>query len=83
MKLRKEINTTIRNPPMRCPICEQVFEPSESNALPFCSPRCRTVDLGRWLGESYGMPALPDEDALEALTVEQPADDSACGESAQ
>jgi endogenous inhibitor of DNA gyrase (YacG/DUF329 family) len=24
---------------------------------PFCSPRCRKIDLGRWLGEKYGIPA--------------------------
>jgi endogenous inhibitor of DNA gyrase (YacG/DUF329 family) len=24
--------------------------------MPFCSPRCRQVDLGRWLGEKYGLP---------------------------
>jgi endogenous inhibitor of DNA gyrase (YacG/DUF329 family) len=21
---------------------------------PFCSPRCKLIDLGRWLGEEYG-----------------------------
>jgi hypothetical protein len=24
--------------------------------MPFCSPRCRTIDLGRWLDEKYGLP---------------------------
>jgi hypothetical protein len=24
---------------------------------PFCSPRCRKIDLGRWLGERYRLPA--------------------------
>jgi endogenous inhibitor of DNA gyrase (YacG/DUF329 family) len=23
--------------------------------LPFCSERCRLIDLGRWLGEAYGI----------------------------
>lgn len=32
-------------------------------AVPFCSERCRTIDLGRWLGESYQMPVLSDADA--------------------
>jgi uncharacterized protein len=33
-----------------------VFESTESPAMPFCSARCRQIDLGRWLDESYGLP---------------------------
>jgi endogenous inhibitor of DNA gyrase (YacG/DUF329 family) len=44
---------------MRCPICEREFERGDSPAVPFCSERCRLVDLGRWLGEGYAMPAKP------------------------
>ena len=50
---------------MRCPICHTEFDPAKSTALPFCSERCRTIDLGRWLGESYGMPNVPDPEADE------------------
>lgn len=50
---------------MRCPVCEKEFEPATSKALPFCSERCRTIDLGRWLGETYSLPAIPDPDADE------------------
>ena len=39
--------------------------PSTTEASPFCSPRCRLVDLGRWLGEEYRIPAV-DEDDVEA-----------------
>jgi len=28
--------------------------PEKWPELPFCSPRCRLIDLGRWLGEEYG-----------------------------
>lgn len=45
---------------MHCPICEQSFDPASSPAPPFCSERCRTIDLGRWLGERYGLPDMPD-----------------------
>ena len=55
---------------MRCPICQREFEKSESNALPFCSERCRTIDLGRWLGESYRMPVEPDPNADESLDAD-------------
>lgn len=39
-----------------CPICDKNFEREESKTPPFCSSRCRQIDLGRWLGESYGLP---------------------------
>ncbi len=42
-----------------CPICGQ---PAEAETRPFCSPRCKEVDLGRWLGESYAIPALEPPD---------------------
>ncbi len=60
---------------MRCPICQSEFEPDKSSTQPFCSERCRTIDLGRWLDESYTMPVFhnPDE--------EPPAEDDAAGES--
>jgi endogenous inhibitor of DNA gyrase (YacG/DUF329 family) len=50
---------------MRCPICKREFDPSKSGALPFCSERCRTIDLGRWLGEGYALPVAPDPEADE------------------
>ena len=39
-----------------CPICEKKMDahgPNEWPQWPFCSPRCKTIDLGRWLGENY------------------------------
>lgn len=43
-----------------CPICGK---PARVETKPFCSPRCADVDLGRWLGERYVIPAPFDEDA--------------------
>ncbi len=52
---------------MRCPICEREFDPAaEGSAKPFCSERCRTIDLGRWLGESYVAPGAPEIDPNDA-----------------
>ena len=50
---------------MRCPVCNREFESETSTALPFCSERCRTIDLGRWLGEAYQLPVVPDPEADE------------------
>jgi hypothetical protein len=33
--------------------------------FPFCSRRCRTIDLGRWLGEEYRLPAEDGSDLAE------------------
>jgi endogenous inhibitor of DNA gyrase (YacG/DUF329 family) len=29
---------------------------SENPAFPFCSDRCRLIDLGKWLEEAYRVP---------------------------
>ncbi|HEY4234653.1 MAG TPA: DNA gyrase inhibitor YacG [Lacipirellulaceae bacterium] len=50
---------------MRCPTCGNEFDPAKSTAMPFCSERCRTIDLGRWLDEGYGLPRVPDPEADE------------------
>jgi endogenous inhibitor of DNA gyrase (YacG/DUF329 family) len=41
-----------------CPICGR---PAAEPVRPFCSPRCRDVDLNRWLSGSYVIPARDDE----------------------
>ncbi len=50
-------------PPVRCSICGKLFQPQESSAVPFCSERCRLLDLGRWLDEGYGLAIEPEEEA--------------------
>lgn len=44
----------------RCPICDREMtgpSPADWPQFPFCSPRCKTIDLGRWLNEDYRVPA--------------------------
>ena len=43
----------------RCPICGK---PAVEASRPFCSERCRDVDLNRWLSNSYAIPAAKDDD---------------------
>ena len=50
---------------LTCPICGTRFLISQSEAMPFCSERCRSIDLGRWFDEDYGLPTEPDEDEPE------------------
>ena len=57
-----------------CPQCGAQL-PWEGNPhRPFCSERCRLVDLGAWLDEKYTIPApLDDESAGEGETAAPPA----------
>ncbi|WP_062228184.1 DNA gyrase inhibitor YacG [Aureimonas frigidaquae] len=41
-----------------CPECRR---PSARATYPFCSPRCKAVDLNRWLSGSYVIPSPADE----------------------
>ena len=45
-----------------CPICGK---PATAASRPFCSERCRDVDLNRWLSNSYAIPAAKDDDDAE------------------
>jgi len=47
-------------PGSRCPTCRRPVPPRQGNpAFPFCSPRCKLVDLGRWFGEEYRVAGEP------------------------
>ncbi len=35
-----------------CPVCESAVKKG-SRSFPFCSKRCKMIDLGRWMNESY------------------------------
>ena len=42
---------------LRCPTCKQPSSLDSGNPWrPFCSERCRLVDLGGWLDERYSIP---------------------------
>jgi endogenous inhibitor of DNA gyrase (YacG/DUF329 family) len=54
-----------------CPQCNKLSEFSPQNPYrPFCSERCKLVDLGQWASENYRIPEaikpedLPDENEL-------------------
>ena len=47
-----------------CPICQRAMDGrtrAEQPWQPFCSERCRTIDLGRWLSGIYRVPAEDQE----------------------
>jgi uncharacterized protein len=51
---------------IKCPICKKEVEPGAPD-FPFCSERCRIIDLGNWASEEYKIstpatPQPPEED---------------------
>lgn len=61
---------------VRCPICDRLMQ-GQSRAewpdFPFCSPRCRTIDLGRWLGERYRIAPETDGEAPAEIDKDEDA----------
>lgn len=43
------------------PRCPQCGKPRDKAHRPFCSARCRDLDLGKWLDGSYTIPAVEEE----------------------
>lgn len=57
---------------IRCPTCRREVEWSENSAFrPFCSERCRLIDLGAWFSEEHAIPGEPasGDDAAAAREV--------------
>ncbi len=40
---------------MNCPICKKEVA-ADNPEMPFCSRRCRVLDLGNWAAEKYVIP---------------------------
>ena len=49
-----------------CPICRK---PTAQANRPFCSPRCKTIDLGRWLDGNYWLPSADEPDEAEIIDL--------------
>lgn len=56
----------------RCPTCTHTFAIAalaDLPSFPFCSERCRLIDLGRWIDGAYAIPGpespLPDDSRTE------------------
>lgn len=44
----------------KCPTCRKPVE-RENEYFPFCSKRCKTIDLGRWAAGDYAIPGDPSD----------------------
>ena len=58
----------------RCQICGKPFEVARLDDLPsfpFCSDRCKLVDLGRWIDGDYAIPGAPAPEPAEPEAEEE------------
>jgi endogenous inhibitor of DNA gyrase (YacG/DUF329 family) len=53
------------SPKLHCPICKKEVERGGADS-PFCSERCRTIDLGKWASGAYVIPS-PLSDTEESI----------------
>ena len=61
---------------LRCPTCRKIVLPQDPD-FPFCSDRCRVIDLGKWSSGSYviSSPVKDDEESIrEGDTDDQDRD---------
>ena len=60
---------------VRCPACggPSVYAP-DNPWRPFCSERCRTLDLGAWASEAYRIGAAPTDAPADDDGTEGPGD---------
>lgn len=62
---------------LHCPICKKPVKGSDVE-FPFCSDRCRLIDLGKWASGQYviSSPVTDAEEALRDRNPEDPEDES-------
>ena len=52
---------------IKCPICKTLMSWEENPFRPFCSERCKLIDLGGWASEKYRIKVKTDEEGAETL----------------
>ncbi len=50
---------------IRCPVCKEPTTWEENSYRPFCSERCKLIDLGAWASEDYKIPGRKEEEEDE------------------
>lgn len=62
---------------VRCPTCEREIEWSAASPhRPFCSERCRLIDLGAWLDEERAIPGGESQGAEPIKSPDLPGDEA-------
>ena len=57
--------------PLKCPRCGKECEFAGNPFRPFCSERCRLLDLGNWMSSAYRIPEAESEEGEEETGLEK------------
>ena len=57
---------------VKCPTCQRDLEWEGAPFRPFCSERCRLIDLGGWLSEKHAIPGESVESPEKRVTETSP-----------
>jgi len=49
-----------------CPVCKNITTWEENPFRPFCSERCKLIDLGAWASGEYGIPGSAEDEKDQA-----------------
>lgn len=71
-----DANTSKVTPLRKTQPCPECKRPSTREDYPFCSDRCRSLDLSRWLKGSYAIPVADDESRAEGTGEGRPGDEN-------
>jgi endogenous inhibitor of DNA gyrase (YacG/DUF329 family) len=66
---------------MKCPNCNKQIQWQDNPFRPFCSERCKLVDLGKWVSEEYRVPGkpVPSEHTGEDDVTREESDETGAG----
>lgn len=59
---------------IKCPICGVITTWEENDNRPFCSARCKMIDLGKWASEDYKIVELTDDSKSVIIDEEEKKD---------
>jgi uncharacterized protein len=71
MHLRERVSMSQPGEAGACPVCGK---PRDQFVRPFCSRRCKDIDLARWLSGDYAIPGAPPGEGNEPLFPEEDAE---------
>jgi endogenous inhibitor of DNA gyrase (YacG/DUF329 family) len=55
---------------VKCPTCRKRNEWTDNPYRPFCSERCKLIDLGAWATEKYKVEGTIDSDDSQSMEKE-------------